>query len=114
MQFWQRCFCVRGSVPGVAGFIILDEESVEPWTVYKQPVKQWRKNEGDGWLELSWGGFYFRGAAIMAPYWFWLLILTALAIAPWIRQLKWRFSLRTLLIATTLVAVVLGLVVAFR
>jgi hypothetical protein len=41
---------------------------------------------------------------------FWPLILEAclVAVLPWIR---WRFSLRTLLIATTLVAVVLGLVV---
>jgi hypothetical protein len=30
------------------------------------------------------------------------------------RQLRWRFSLRTLLIATTLVAVVLGLIVWLR
>ena len=44
------------------------------------------------------------------PHWF-LVALSALsatfAAAPWIR---WRFSLRTLLIATTLVALVLGLV----
>ena len=33
-----------------------------------------------------------------------------LAAVPWIHA-RWRFSLRTLLIATTLVAVVLGLVV---
>jgi hypothetical protein len=31
--------------------------------------------------------------------------------APWLRQLGWRFSLRTLLIATTLVAIGLGLIV---
>jgi hypothetical protein len=29
----------------------------------------------------------------------------------WLRQIHWQFSLRTLLIATTLVAVVLGLIV---
>ncbi len=37
------------------------------------------------------------------------VICGALATAPWLR---FRFSLRTLLIATTLVAVVLGLIVA--
>jgi hypothetical protein len=36
-----------------------------------------------------------------------VFILAAIAAVPWIR---WRFRLRTLLIATTLVAVVLGLV----
>ena len=46
-----------------------------------------------------------------APHWFLILITVALAAFPWLRQLSWRFSLRTLLIATTLVAVVLGIIV---
>jgi hypothetical protein len=41
------------------------------------------------------------------PYWFPFLLGATLAAAPWI---KWRFSLRTLLIATTLVAFLLGLI----
>jgi hypothetical protein len=45
------------------------------------------------------------------PAWFATLAVTQLAIAPWIRQLRLRFSLGTLLIVTTLVAVVLGVVV---
>jgi hypothetical protein len=44
------------------------------------------------------------------PQWFPVLIFAALTDAPWIHWSK-RFNLRTLLIATTLVAVVLGLVV---
>jgi hypothetical protein len=48
--------------------------------------------------------------SLTAPYWF-LVIAAAAAIGiPWIRWSK-RFSLRTLLLATTLVAVVLGLIV---
>ena len=45
------------------------------------------------------------------PHWFGILLFASVATvaaAPWIRP---RFSLRTLLIATTLVAVVLGLIV---
>jgi hypothetical protein len=42
------------------------------------------------------------------PYWFPFALAIVAGIAPWIR---WRFTLRTLLIATTLVAVVLGIVV---
>ena len=44
----------------------------------------------------------------------WLLIIAAIVcgIAPWIHQLKWRFTLRTLLIGMTLVAVAFGLIVA--
>jgi hypothetical protein len=45
---------------------------------------------------------------LTVPDWAFVLLTIALAAAPWLR---WRFSLRTLLIATTLVAVVLGLIV---
>ena len=45
---------------------------------------------------------------LQLPHWWLVLIAATLAAAPW---LPWRFSLRTLLIATALVAVVLGLVV---
>jgi hypothetical protein len=66
--------------------------------------------------ESAWNGFrakvypsgVFRGSV---PHWFSALLMAMAATAPWI---KWRFSLRTLLIATTLVAVVLGLAVAMR
>jgi hypothetical protein len=42
------------------------------------------------------------------PYWFSALVAATVATLPW---LCWRFSLRTLLIATTLVALVLGAIV---
>jgi hypothetical protein len=42
------------------------------------------------------------------PIWFLITLSAALAVAPWMR---WRFNLRTLLIATTLIAFVLGAVV---
>jgi hypothetical protein len=45
---------------------------------------------------------------IVIPDWFATVAATMLGTTPWLR---WRFSLRTLLIATTLVAVVLGLAV---
>ncbi len=72
-------------------------------------------------LEVNWFynlySFEFFSFPAREPYWsrqlilpHWLLIaaFTAIAVAPWIH---WRFSLRTLLLATTLVAVVLGLIV---
>jgi len=59
-------------------------------------------------------GFYFRrtpsGFRLDVPHWFLALLSVSMAAAPWRRQLDWRFSLRTLLIATTLVAVGLGLI----
>ena len=45
---------------------------------------------------------------VTLPFWFAVLLFAGFAVAPW---LPWRFSLRTLLIATTLVAVMLGLIV---
>jgi hypothetical protein len=50
-----------------------------------------------------------RQVRIEFPIWSLALFAASLAAVPW---LPWRFSLRTLLIATTLIAVVLGIVVA--
>jgi hypothetical protein len=48
------------------------------------------------------------GASLQIPLWIATLVPAALAAAPWFR---WRFSLRTLLVAMTLAAVGLGLIV---
>ena len=47
---------------------------------------------------------------VFLPIWSLMVLAASIGLAPWIRWSK-RFSLRTLLIATTLVAVVLGLIV---
>jgi hypothetical protein len=52
--------------------------------------------------------FTFANDGLILPYWLCSLITATIAGAPWI---SFRFSLRTLLIATTLIAVVLGLIV---
>jgi len=41
------------------------------------------------------------------PYWFCLLIAAAIGAVPWIR-IRWSFSLRTMLIAVTLIAALIG------
>lgn len=46
---------------------------------------------------------------LIVPYWLPVVLTATLASGPWIR---WRFSLRTLLIAMTLAAVALGLIFA--
>ena len=48
---------------------------------------------------------------VVLPHWFLVLLSGVFGLAPWIHKPNWRFSLRTLLLATTLVAVVLGLIV---
>jgi hypothetical protein len=45
--------------------------------------------------------------AVFLPVWFAVVLTAAFAAAPWLR---WRYSLRSLLLATTLIAVVLGLI----
>jgi hypothetical protein len=48
------------------------------------------------------------GWMLEVPHYFAVIVLSAVASLPWIR---WRFSLRTLLIATTVVSLVLGLII---
>jgi hypothetical protein len=56
------------------------------------------------WSQWNW--------VIQAPYWFAVMSTAAIATVPWLR---WRFGLRTLLIATTLIAFGFGTIaVAFQ
>jgi hypothetical protein len=48
---------------------------------------------------------------VYIPFWFSVLVSTILAAVPWLPWWSKRFSLRTLLIATMLVALLLGLIV---
>ncbi|MCI0351961.1 MAG: hypothetical protein L0Z53_21275 [Acidobacteriales bacterium] len=48
--------------------------------------------------------------SVRVPHWSFVAIFAILAALPWITHLKLRFSLRTLLIAVTLIAVALGIV----
>lgn len=45
-------------------------------------------------------------AELVVPYWLLVFFASAIAVSPWLR---WRFSLRSLLIVTTLIAALLGL-----
>jgi hypothetical protein len=68
----------------------------------------------DDYLAYQFGSRFHFGRlpnGLYVPHWFLVLLATTFATLPWIRYFEWRFSLRTLLIATTLVAVVLGLIV---
>jgi uncharacterized membrane protein YbaN (DUF454 family) len=67
--------------------------------------------EDPSWPEFKLTFNEFRPGEIIVrfPYWFALLMSATLAAVPWFR---WRFSLRTLLVAMTLIAALLGLVFA--
>jgi hypothetical protein len=70
----------------------------------------WMPNGEAGWdpRGLSGRSYAAHSSGLMIPHWFAVLIFVGLAsITSW----SWRFSLRTLLIVTTIVAIVLGLIV---
>ena len=64
-----------------------------------------------GPVSFSFPIFGFGGTDFFLSHWFVIIpiaVMGQVSSRPWIRKPKWRFSLRTLLIVTTLVAVVLG------
>jgi hypothetical protein len=83
-------------------------ENVGPSDVLKSPVMG----------TANYVSFYNGASRIgVVPYWAAFLPVAAIAAAislPWIRKLRYRFSLRTLLIVTTLIALLLGLIVWLR
>jgi hypothetical protein len=84
-----------------------------PWELASEPANDRLdvvpNHHGFGFLYRS-PSFVDQSPALFVriPHWLCVLFVSALAAVPWLR---WRFTLRTLLIATTLVAVVLGAIV---
>ena len=68
-----------------------------------------QRSEPYGILGFAISRSWARG--LLLPYWFLILFVASIG---WLSWFRWRFTTRTLLIATTLVAVVLGLVVWAR
>jgi hypothetical protein len=50
-----------------------------------------------------------RATSVCIAYWFVVLTTTVLAVVPWLNRVSWKFAVRNLLIATTLLAALLGL-----
>jgi hypothetical protein len=75
-------------------------EIIRADVVYPSAPIQWA-----GGLPFSWESKF------VIPHWFLVALFAIAAGLPWIRHTNCRFSLRTLLIATTLVAVALGAIV---
>ena len=98
-----------GSLPGV--FAVGLRNVQEAFIVSQRPADEWQSHhKGPSQL---WGGRMLTQStkAVYLPFWLLVLLSASFAVVPWIRQISRRFSLRTLLIATTLVAVVLGAIV---
>ena len=80
------------------------------WTRAQDMTPAWQKLPTSCWG----AGFSWRSSpyiSVRLPYWIPTLIFVVASVLPWIVQMSFRFSLRTLLIATTLIALVLGTIV---
>jgi hypothetical protein len=102
------------SQPGCVGFAFHPMGQLS-----SSQIRRFQRFQTETWLEpvrrerlpnisRVWGTFNFRRYSYIVPDWFVLISLATLAAVPWFR---WRFTLRTLLVATTLIAVLLGVVV---
>jgi hypothetical protein len=93
-------------------FGVIDESPSKTWAVISIPADEYiasfDRNIGEPPPVLAIQFGVINNDSIVVPCWFGLLFTTTLWALPW---LPFRFSLRTMLIATTLVAVVLGLIV---
>jgi hypothetical protein len=90
---------------------ILGETPASKWMWFSYPIEQLSPRyvpESPLWARVFRGFKSRMPIGMDIPMWFFVLVSGALAIAPW---LPWRFSLRTLLITMTLVAVVMGAIV---
>ena len=85
-----------------------DDAATASWNMFSEAVRTYKPELPRGF---GWNSDHPGVNCAYAPLWFIAATSAAFATVPWLPR---RFSLRTLLIATTLLAVVLGLAVAMR
>jgi hypothetical protein len=99
------------SHPGAVGAAIHSNGPLGGWRFKRSDTETWLASVRQDILpniSRVWGTFDIERYGFMVPDWLAIVVVTMLATLPWLPS---RFSLRTLLIAATLVAAVLGLVV---
>jgi hypothetical protein len=107
----KSTYVILGSMPNAFGVGLGGKSPTVTRAWLNMRTVEWLKPGGPSGVPFS-GARFFRIyiLGIMMPYWSGVLLSSAFAILPWVHLPK-RFSLRTLLIATTLIACVLGLIV---
>ena len=83
------------------------------WTIYRQRLSDFPGPPATSSLLGFAGDSTSLGWTIFIPHWFLVSLAASLAAFPLLRS-RWHYSLRTLLISITLIAVGLGLVVIMR
>jgi hypothetical protein len=109
-----RYYVGVGVTPGALLVGVGTDTNAEPWTLSEpNPADEWLASvvlpNGQPYPSRVWGVFDFNtldGVNAAAPFWFLILLSGIVATAPWLQR---RFSLRTMLVATTLLAIVLGI-----
>jgi len=118
-SYWwsEGCRIARGSVGSMYGYFAIGVNDIfVPPPFYSEPIREDDMKQIERIIqENTTLGFGYVGGPqasnVVFPDWIAVLLFSAIAAVPWLRYFPRRFSLRTLLIATTLVAVVLGLIV---
>jgi hypothetical protein len=89
------------------------ERHGEGWHLWKRSVESWRGTSAPPLSKRLFHPFSLTLSPnqLVIPFWAVAILSSILGALPWMHKMKWRFSLRTLLIATTLVAVLLGAVI---
>jgi hypothetical protein len=112
VRSYRYNYCFSGQAAGIESGIRTDIGTVTCWRMDRTTLGHadfpWRlKKVYPGYVRPQIFEDPEFGFAVTCPSWLLVVVILAIAGAPWVR----RFSLRTLLIATTLVAVVLGVIV---
>ena len=108
---WVRSYSVYDRAYAPRFGVLSDNGGVRLWVGTSPQINGWAFRSDRVSFDRSPKLYYFANqdfAEIAIPYWLLLMMPLAISAVTW---LPWRFSLRTLLIATTLVAVLLGIVI---
>jgi hypothetical protein len=117
-QYYESVLSSFGNVTSVQGTVVCNY--FDFWYAIKHGPGDWALTQGaaERWSNNApmkrWPGLLLYRHRNGVPclelqHWFLIALCGLCCVAPWQSWLRWRFSLRTMLIATTLVAVVLGI-----
>ena len=85
-----------GSYPGVVGIGVRPQLNGDDWSLVTMDAAEWwlmmqQRGGSRPYSSRIFGYFGYGGRGVVLPYWSGVLLAVTLAVAPWIRQLKWRF-----------------------
>ena len=116
-QFTANCVIAFGSLPGCIAIQVRQEKdrpSLPSWTLTSMEADRWidtARRSGPFVPSRMWEAFYAKEGMLAVPSWFAIVAFAGCATMSAISPAHVRFSLRTLLITTTVVALVLGLII---